>query len=189
MRKVIVVNRISIDGYFASNNEATAGMDWFVQDPEVDKAVHKPVHSDTLLLGEKTFDLFERSWVPMLNDPNTPPPLKAIAQELTDMQKIVFTKADRNSEWENTEFHRSGLIEFVEELKKQDGKDILILGSGTIVQQLANESLIDEYQFIVSPIVAGEGKPLFKGVKQHSLKLLSVESFDSGNVVLRYETV
>lgn len=189
MRKVVMINRISIDGYFASNNQMTGGMDWFVQDPAVDKAVHEPVHSDTLLIGETTFTLFENSWVPMLKDPNTPPPLKIVAQELTDMHKIVFAENITESEWENTEFHKDKLAEFVRDLKQQDGSDILIMGSGTIVQQLANEDLMDEYIFIMSPVVAGGGKTLFKDVKQHSLKLLDTKTFDSSNMVLHYEIV
>lgn len=189
MRKIIMINRISIDGYFASANEMTGGMDWFVWDPEVDKAVHKPVHSDTLLLGEKTFVLFENSWVPVLNDPNAPQPMKTIAQELTDMKKLVFSEHMKESDWENTQFFDGKLIETVKKLKGEKGGDILIMGSGTIVQQLANEGLIDEYLFIVTPVIAGEGKPLFKDVKQHGLTLVSAQSFDSGNVVLHYKTV
>jgi len=189
MRKIAMINRVSIDGYFASTNAMTGGMDWFVQDPKVEVAVHKLVKSDTLLIGEVTFELFEKSWVPMLKDPNTPPPLKAIAQELTDMRKIVFAKNIRESEWANTEFHHDGLVEFVEKLKKEDGSDILIMGSGTIVQQLASKGLVDDYVFILSPVVAGDGKALFADVKQQNLKLLSAESFDSGNVVLHYEAV
>lgn len=187
MRKVIIINRISIDGYFASNNEATGGMDWFIHDPKVDEVVHQPVNSDTLLLGENTFKLFEMSWVPMLKDPNTPAPLRATAQELTDMHKIVFAKNVAESEWANTEFHNDGLIELVGDLKSQEGSDILILGSGTIIQQLATAGLIDEYIFIVSPVVAGQGKSFFRDVPQQNLELVSTQSFDSGNVVLHYK--
>ena len=189
MRKVVMINRVSIDGYFASNNKMTGGMDWFVQDPNVEEAVHKLVTSDTLLIGEITFELFEKSWVPMLKDPNTPAPLKAVAQELTDMRKIVFAKNIGQSDWANTEFHHDGLVEFVKELKKEEGTDILIMGSGTIVQQLTNECLIDDYVFIVSPVVAGGGKALFKNVGQQSLQFVSAESFESGNVVLHYQLV
>ncbi|HYH75766.1 MAG TPA: dihydrofolate reductase family protein [Candidatus Saccharimonadales bacterium] len=189
MRKVVMINRISIDGYFASNNQMTGGMDWFVQDPAVEAAVHKPVQSNTLVLGEVTFNLFEQSWVPMLQGPNTPAPLKAIAQELTDMRKIVFAKSRKESVWVNTEFFDGGLVDVVTDLKAQEGSDILILGSGTIVRQLATAGLVDEYLFIVSPVIAGEGKPLFKDVPLQNLKLVSTESFDSGNVVLHYETV
>ena len=72
-------------------------------------------------------------------------------------------------------------------LKSEKGDGIVIFGSGTIVQQLANEGLIDDYLFIVTPVVAGNGKPLFKDVKQLGLKLLEAQGFASSNVLLRYE--
>jgi len=185
-----MLNRISIDGYFASNNEMTGGMDWFVQDPKVDEAVHKrPGGSDTLILGENTFVMFKNSWMPMLKDQNAPATLKAVAQELTSMKKIVFSEKIKESDWENTEFHDDDLTSVVGKLKREEGTDILVMGSGTVVQQLANADLIDEYMFIVSPVIAGDGKVLFKDVKQQNLKLISAESFDSGNVVLHYETI
>ena len=183
-----MMNRVSIDGYFASLNDATFGMDWFIQDPEIDKALHsKGDGADTLILGEITYAGFERSWVPMLTNPDIPAPLKAVAEELTNMKKVVFTENIKESTWANTELHHDKLIETVKKLKKEDGSAILIMGSGTIVQQLSNEGLIDEYCFILTPVIAGAGKPLFKDVKQLNLKLIDMQAFDSGNVVLRYE--
>jgi dihydrofolate reductase len=187
MRKVIVMNRISIDGFFASNDQATWGMNWFVQDPEVDKATHSAVKADTLLLGETTFKGFEMMWVPVLKDPNAPQPMKALAQELTDMQKVVFAENTTDTEWANTTFHKDGFAQVVRDLMEQDGADIMVLGSGTIVQQLAREGLIDEYLFIETPVIAGEGKPLFKDVPHQNLKLLQAKGFASGNVLLHYE--
>jgi dihydrofolate reductase len=184
-----MINRISIDGYFASLNDRTGGMEWFVQDPMVDKAVHEPVHASTLLLGEKTFVLFESTWVPLLKDPNAPQGMKTLAQELTDMEKLVFSEKLTKSEWQNTRFFAGNLTAVVGKLKQQEGSDVLVLGSGTIVQQLAREGLIDEYLFIVSPVVVGAGKSLFDQVKPQTLKLLKTTSFDSGNVVLHYAAV
>ncbi len=188
MRKVIMLNRVSIDGYFASLNEANFGMDWFVQDPKVDEAVRSGEGvTDTLILGGKTFRGFEQSWTPLLKDPNAPKELKDVAEELTQLKKVVFSKSLRETNWENTELFDGNIIEEVRKLKQLEGGDILIMGSGTIVQQLAYEGLIDEYMFIVTPVVAGEGKPLFQEVKQFGLTLKSTTSFDSGNVLLRYE--
>lgn len=189
MRKVVMLNRISIDGFFASPNEMTGGMDWFVPDPEVDKYVHGlgSTPADTLLLGAKTYAMFQHSWVPMLKDPNTPSELKAVAQELTNMNKIVFSHTLTSSSWENTRFVASDLPGTVQKLKQQKGGDIMVMGSGTIVQQLTNASLIDEYVFIVSPVIAGKGKTLFKDVQQRGIVLVSSKSFASGNVVLHYE--
>lgn len=195
MRKIVMLNRVSMDGFFASLNQKTWGMDWFVNDPEVDKAAHELGDSatppDTLILGGITYRGFESSWVPRLKDPNAPKELKAVAEELTNMTKVVFSKTLKKDEitWEKTQLHAGNLIGVIKELKQGKGRDMMIMGSGTIVQQLANEGLIDEYVFIVTPVIAGEGKPLFKDVKQLGLKLLSTKSFKSGNVLFHYKTV
>jgi len=193
MRKIVMLNRISIDGFFATLNQETWGMDWFIHDPEVDKAAHELGSGDppdTLLLGGITYRGFERSWVPLLRDPNAPKEMKAVAEELTKMTKVVFSKTLKEKEitWENTNLFNGHPVEKVRELKQEKGADIMIMGSGTIVQQLANERLIDEYVFIVSPVIAGEGKPLFQDVKQNNLELLEARNFKSGNVLLHYRT-
>ena len=130
--------------------------------------------------------MFQHSWVPMLKDPNTPSELRAVAQELTNMTKIVFSHTLTSSTWENTRFVDSDLPGTVRNLKRQKGSDIMIMGSGTIVQQLTDAGLIDEYVFVVSPVIAGKGKALFKDVEQRGISLLSSRSFASGNVVLQY---
>src|SRR5262245_1829926 len=188
MRKIIVLNRVSIDGFFASLNDQTFGMDWFVPDPEVDAAVHSGGPAGPLLLGAVTYQGFERSWVPRLTEPNTPPALRAFARELTQMTKVVFSTRLQRSDihWDNTELHSGGLENVASALKQQPGGDILIFGSGSLIRQLANASLIDEYLLIVTPVIAGVGKSFFKDVKQTSLRLLDAKSFKSGNVVLRY---
>lgn len=187
MNKIKMLNRISLDGYFASSNETTFGMDWFIHDPEVDRAAHEiggPMK--ILILGGTTFRLFERYWPPLLSNPDTPSPLKETAQELTDMTKIVFTKTIRETEWANTRIYEDDLAGVARQLKRDAGCDILVLGSGSIVRQLAEEGLIDEYIFIVSPIVSGTGKPLFDHVKQFALTPLESRVFESGNVLLHY---
>lgn len=142
---------------------------------------------DTLILGGTTFRGFERYWVPVLNDSQAPKHLKEIAEELTDMTKVVFSTTIKNSNWKNKQIFDGNLIEVVRRLKEDAGSDILVLGSGSIVQQLAEEGLIDEYIFIVTPVVSGEGKPLFLHVKQFGLALVEAKAFESGNVVLHYE--
>jgi dihydrofolate reductase len=183
-----MLNRISLDGYFASSNEANFGMDWFIHDPEVDKAAHEIAgRMDTLVLGRKTYAGFERSWVPILNNPSAPEHLKSIAEELTDMSKVVFSRTITRSDWRNTKLYDGSLIEIVRQLKEEASTDILVLGSGSIVQQLAEHRLIDDYLFIMTPVVAGAGKPLFPPDCSFGLKLMETRSFESGNVLLHYE--
>jgi dihydrofolate reductase len=187
LNKIKMLNRISIDGYFASLKEASAGMDWFIHDPEVDKVAHEiGGRMNNLILGGATYRLFESFWVPVLENPDAPGHLKETAEELTRMTKIVFSKTLQGSEWENTQIYDDNLIHVVRQLKQEADSDILLLGSGSIVQQLADERLIDEYIFIVTPVVAGEGKPLFSNVKQLALTPVESKIFESGNVVLHY---
>lgn len=176
-----------MDGYFASLNHTNFGMDWFIHDPEVDKEVRSgDGQVDTLILGAATYKGFERSWVPFLNDPNAPKELKAVAEELTNMKKVVFSTNLKEANWENTIIFADKPAQVIRELKSEEGSDMLIMGSGSIVQQLALEGLIDEYLFIVTPVVAGEGKPLFINVKQFGLELFKAKPFKSGNVLLHY---
>jgi dihydrofolate reductase len=188
MRKVRMQNRISIDGFFASLNEKTNGMEWFVQDPDIEKAAHQLGTADTLILGKDTFVLFQKTWVPMLTDPKALPTMKRLAQELTNMKKIVFSTTVKTTDWENTTFYDSDLAGVVKRLKRRKGADIMIMGSGSIVQQLTKEGLIDEYAFIVTPIIAGGGKPLFQDVSQLKLDLVSTKHFASGNVLSHFRT-
>jgi len=189
MRKIIVFNRISIDGYFASLNQETWGMDWFIFDPEVDKAARELGDSKEpplLLMGGITYSGFERSWVPHLTDPNSPPAMRTVAEELTKMTKLVFSKSIKTSNWENTRLFTGDLTDEIRKIKQDKGADIMIMGSGSIIQQLAKVNLIDDYIFIVSPVIAGQGKTMFSNVPQIGLKLMSSQSFASGNLLLHY---
>jgi dihydrofolate reductase len=185
MRKVIMINRISMDGFFAGPN---GEMDWFIHDPEVDSAVHGKEQGDVLIFGSTTYREFDSFWPHIASDPNASKEFRALADELTQMTKVVFstTLKENDLTWKNTKLFDGNLAEVVRNLKNEDGTDILIFGSGTIVQQLASEGLIDEYMFVVTPIVLGTGKPLFKDVHKFNLKLLRTMSFNSGNVLLHY---
>lgn len=190
MREVIMFNRVSIDGFFAGPN---GEIDWFIADPELDKALHEMgqpgmAPPDTVLLGRVTYQLFESFWPKVAADPEAPREARTIADELNQMIKVVFSKTLKDVSWENTRLVKGNVTEEVSRLKQEKGSDILIFGSGTIVQQLASEGLIDEYILAITPIVLGTGKHLFKDVKKLNFKLLETRSFKSGNVLLHYET-
>ncbi len=184
MRRVIMLNRVSVDGYFAGPN---GEIDWFVRDPEVDKAAHKGEVIGTALFGRTTYELFESVWPKIEADPKAPKEAQETAKELTQMTKIVFSKTMNNVTWRNSVLRKGHLTDEVRRLKQEDGSNIIIFGSGTIVQQLTNEELIDEYLFVVTPIILGAGKLLFPGVKKLNLELSETKSFASGNVLLRYK--
>ena len=190
MRKVVMFNRISVDGFFAGPN---GEIDWFIADPELDKALHEMgqpgvAPPDTVLLGRVTYQLFESFWPKIAADPDVPIEARIMADELNRMTKVVFSKTLDDVSWENTRLVKGSVTEEVSRLKQEKGSDILIFGSGTIVQQLASEGLIDEYLLAATPVILGTGKPLFKNVKKLNFKLLETRNFKSGNVLLHYET-
>ena len=186
MRKVIMFNRISIDGFFAGPNGESH--EWFINDPKVDKAAHKMMQPDTVLFGRVTYQIFENHWPKVAKDKTAPKEARATGKELNKMTKLVFSKTLNEVNWENTELIQGDLIEEVRKLKQGDGPDMVIFGSGTIVQQLTDKGLIDEYIFVVTPVILGAGKSFFKDVKKLSIKLLGTKDFNSGNVILHYET-
>lgn len=185
MRKVVVLNRVSVDGYFAGPN---GEIDWFVHDPEVDKAAHKMMRPDTVLFGRLTYEMFESYWPHAAKDPNASQEARQTANELSQMTKVVFSKTLKAVTWENSKLVKGDMTKAVRDLKQGQGSDITIFGSGSIVQQLANEGLIDDYLLIVTPVVLGAGKPLFQDAKTINMALLEARNFSSGNVLLHYET-
>jgi dihydrofolate reductase len=185
MRKVVMLNRVSIDGFYAGPN---GEIDWFIHDPEVDKAAHEMMQPDTILFGRETYQMFESYWPQVAADPNAPEGARILANELNEMTKVVFSKTLEEVAWENSKLVKDDITKEVGNLKQGDGPDITIFGSGMIVQQLADEGLIDEYLIIVTPVIVGAGRRLFKDVKKINLELLEARDFNSGNVLLHYRT-
>jgi len=178
-------NRVSMDGFFAGPNGESH--EWFINDPEVDKTAHDMMNPDTVLFGRMTYQIFEKHWPKVEKDPDAPKEVRATANELKEMNKIVFSKTLDKVDWENTELIKGDLIEEVKKFKQGNGPDMVIFGSGTVVQQLTAAGLIDEYIFVATPVILGTGKSLFKDVKKLDLTLIETTDFKSGNVLLHYK--
>ena len=192
MRRIVMFNWVSIDGFFAGPN---GEFDWILRDPQVDQALRESgtdseqknsAGSDTMLLGNTTYTMFENSWPQIARDPNAPEEMHKMADEVNRMNKVVFSRTRKEAPWENSRLLHGNLIEEVEKLKQAEGTPILIFGSGTIVQQLTDAGLIDEYLIAVTPVVLGKGKLLFGDVQKRNLQLRESRQFESGNVLLRY---
>jgi dihydrofolate reductase len=177
-------NRVSIDGFFAGPK---GEIDWFLMDPELDKATHELMRPDTVLFGRVTYQLLESYWPKVAADPKAPEEELATANELGQMTKVVFSKTLKEVTWENSKLVKDNVVEEVKRLKQGMGPDIAIFGSGTIVQQLTAERLIDEYLLAVTPVILGGGKSLFTGAKKLRLALLETRDFKSGNILLHYK--
>ena len=185
MRKIIVFNLITVDGFFAGPN---GEIDWHNYDDEMGRhSVEQMKSLGALIFGQTTYELMASYWP-------TPDGIKSepvVAGMMNSIQKIVFSKTLKEVKdspiWKNVSvFHEINQQEIIK-MKEQNGKDIAIFGSGTIVQQFANLGLIDEYRLIVNPLILGNGKPLFKDVRRMNLKLQSTRVFKNGNVLLCYQ--
>ena len=106
---------------------------------------------------------------------------------MNEAEKIVFSETLKKARWNNTRIIRKKIEKAVSELKNQPGKNMIILGSGTIVAKLTKKGLIDDYQIMVCPVVLGKGSSMFKSVKKLNLKLTKTKTFKSGNILLVYE--
>lgn len=98
----------------------------------------------------------------LASDPKAPQDLKKISNELNEMKKLVVSKTLSEVTWKNSALIDGNLAEEVKKIKQADGKDIVIFGSGTIVQQLTAEQLIDEYLLCITPVILGTGNPSLK---------------------------
>ena len=111
----------------------------------------------------------------------------AIAIAFKRMTKLVFSRTLKDVTWRNSRLLRALDPREIETMKRQSGKDMIVFGSGSIVSQLTQHGLIDEYQFVVCPVLLGDGQPLLSGVsKCLRLDLLEAKPLPSGDVMLRY---
>lgn len=135
-----------------------------------------------MLLGRITYDQMAGFWP----TPQAMEMMPEVAKAMNDMTKIVFSRSMKKAEWSNTKLMKGDLAAEVRKLKKGD-QDMVVLGSGTIVSQLTQARLVDEYQLVVNPIILGKGRTMFEGVKARvDLKPTNTRNFKNGNVVLTY---
>lgn len=196
MRRIVTFDWVTADGYFAGRD---GNLDWVVPDEEQAKAAAEDIPNfDTVLFGRRTYEIFEEFWGHVVvddsgtvPDPHRPgrrsPEHGAVAIALNKMTKLVFSRTMKDVTWRNSRLVRELDPREIDTMKRQPGKDMIIFGSGSIVSQLTQHGLIDEYQFAVCPIFLGKGQPLLTGVSKHvRLDLLETKALPSGDVMLRY---
>jgi dihydrofolate reductase len=197
-RRIVAFNRVTIDGYFSTPE---GGLDWAVPDTELEGSVAQNDGSaGAMIFGRKTYDMFESFWPNALKqsegsataqDPHAEgrqtEGVKKMAVWINKATKLVFSRTRTDFPWEGSR----GLGAFdprkVEAIKQEPGGDVMLFGSGTITSLLTQHRLVDEYQFIVSPLLLGRGKTLINHVpEQTKLTLVEAKPFATGNVMLKY---
>ncbi|RZK03924.1 MAG: dihydrofolate reductase [Flavobacterium sp.] len=181
MRKVIAATNITIDGVY----DHTEG----IADSEIHKHYAELLdNADIILYGRTTYQLMQY-WQTLLTNPSGDKTADNFAVSIDKIQKIVFSHSLKNTDWYTAKLADKSLDDLVRELKQQPGKDIFV-GSRSLIMQLMNLNLIDEYQLCIQPVVAGKGSLLFDNVSERKiLKLTKTKNFTNGAIILYYEPV
>jgi dihydrofolate reductase len=186
MRKIVAAEFITLDGvYEAPGSEDTTipekrGWSMPFMSDDVGQVIFESMqNSDAMLLGRRTYADLAAFWsaVPA-DDP--------IGQFMNNQPKYVVSTTLDRADWKNSTLIQANVIEELTKLKQQPGKNIAIVGSGTLVQSLLEADLVDEFELMLCPVVLGVGKRLFKeGTSTRTMRVLEVKSFDSGMTFLR----
>lgn len=176
---------VSLDGYFT---DARGDLSWAHggdDDPEWNAFVSNNASGGgALLFGRVTYEMMAAYWPTPLAAERMP----VVAAGMNGMRKVVFSRTLKSVSWSNTRLVEGALAAEVRRMKTEPGADMTILGSGSIVAQLAQEGLIDRYQLVVAPVILGSGRSPFHGVMdRRRLRRTQTREFANGNVVSLYE--
>jgi dihydrofolate reductase len=183
MGKLNAFTFVTLNGYF----EASPGdISWHKHGGEEAQFSAESLNSGhTLLFGRVTYEMMASYWPASMAVQNDP----VVAGGMNAAEKVVFSRTLENAAWSNTRVVKENIIDEVKRLKQQ-AKNMTLLGSGSIVTQLAEEGLIDTYQIMIDPVALGNGSSLFKGMKgKLDLQLIDSRTFKSGVVLLHYHSV
>lgn len=185
MRKLVLFAHISLDGFAGDMN---GGLGFLTYNDELQqfadelvKTVGAPVY------GRNTYHLMEGYWPKVLNNPDAIGHSLEHARWVQEIPKIVFSTTLTSADWNNTTLIKDNIVEEMNKLKQQPGKDLVIFGSPGLAKSFMNLGLIDEYKLTLHPVILGEGISLFDSNTQMSnLKLLGSKTLGSGVVTLHY---
>src|SRR5260221_1252380 len=173
MRKVIVSEFVTLDGVMEDPGGAEGFKHggWSFQFGSADQQqfkVEELFQADALLLGRRTYQGFAAAWPTMEGT-------GAFGERMNSLPKYVVSTILKTLEWNNSKLIKQNVTEEVSKLKQQPGQDILVFGSGTLVQKLVEHDLVDQYNLLVHSIVLGSGKRLFKDGTHATLELVETK--------------
>lgn len=180
MRKIIASTNMTLDG-FCDHTAVDA-------DDEIHEHYNDLMRTAGLLLyGRTTYQLMEVAWPEMVKNPTGNKPMDDFAVLIDNIPKIVFSRTLKSVSWKNSTLKNEVNKEEILALKKQSGKDVFV-GSPSLITQFTQLGIIDEFQIMVHPTIAGSGLPLFKNIKSRiDLKLMNTKTLGGGAVVFTYE--
>jgi len=182
--KLVVTEYISLDGVV--ENPLWIGP--YFNDEFLKFKFDELFAGDALLMGRATYDYFVPVWI-NATPADDAPGQEGFADRITQLPKYVVSTTIQTAEWNNSHIFRANEVDEIKRLKQQPGGDILVAGSGTLLQTLMAHDLVDEYRFLVYPLVVGAGKRLFSEQSKATLRLIETKPFSTGVVALTYVPV
>lgn len=182
MRKLSSFTFLTLNGFYKDMDNSTA---WHQHDAEGAAYSEQAMQSESILLfGRITYEMMYSFW---------PAPMAAelfpqVAAGMNKAEKIVYSNTLSSAEWNNTSIIKGDIVAQTQQLKTTKGNDLTILGSGSLITQFTDAGLIDSYQFLIDPLVIGNGVSIFNGIKEKLvLKLASQRTFKNGALLVTYE--
>ena len=179
MRKLIMWNIITLDGYFEGNQNWDLPFHTVVWGQELEKLSIEQLHAaDYLIFGRVTYEGMAAHWSKEKGE---------IADLMNEIPKVVFSKTLKSVDWNNAALINENASAEIAKLKAQGGKDMYVFGSANLSETFINDDLFDEYRIGIAPVILGSGRPLFRqGIAAKNLSLVSTQQLLTGGVVLKY---
>jgi dihydrofolate reductase len=179
MRKLIMWNIITLDGYFEGNHNWDLPFHNVVWGQELEKLSIEQLNSaDFLVFGRVTYEGMAAYWTKEEGE---------IAGLMNKIPKLVFSRTLGSADWNNTILIKEDASAEIRKLKEQGSRDMYVFGSANLSETFVNDNLFDEYRIGIAPVILGSGRPLFRqGISHQQLSLVSTQQLSNGGVVLKY---
>ena len=184
MRKLIMWNVITLDGYFEGKQNWDLSFHNVVWGQELEKlSIEQLQSADYLVFGRVTYEGMAAYWTKAEGEAAE----QEVAKLMNSITKIVFSKTLKTADWNNTTIISENATSEIQKLKEQSGKDIYVFGSANLSETFINDNLFDEYRIGIAPVILGNGRPLFRqGINSNKLSLVLAQQLLTGGVVLKY---
>lgn len=184
MRKLIMWNVITLDGYFEGDQNWDLSFHNDIWGPELEQISLEQLRAaDFLVFGRVTYEGMAAYWT----SPGAATGEAEVAKLMNSIPKLVVSKTLKSADWSNTTIIREHASDVIRKLKEEDGKDIYVFGSSVLSESFISDNLFDEFRIGIAPVILGKGRPLFpQGIDFKKLALVSTQQLTSGGVILTY---
>jgi dihydrofolate reductase len=181
MRKLIMWNFITLDGYFEGNKNWDLSFHQSIWGQELEKiSIEQLKSADFLVFGRVTYEGMAVYW-------KTAEGEGEVTGLMNNIPKLVFSRTLKSVDWNNTTLVKGNASAEISKLKTEGTKNMFVFGSANLSETFINDSLFDEYRIGIAPVILGSGRPLFrKGISSKKMALVSTQQLSTGGVILKY---